>query len=157
MDAVDLCVEDGVMSRCAAAMAIAVATNASDEHRLHFVFAWPLQDDSVVQAGGNGGASVTWCEATLHARERRVIWVAEGDDVRRDPTTSWPHDGGVRVVGDRCLASSDSDAAASVIGEFHRPILPRATRGRRTEGCARRGQCPSPPPGWRSVLRREVQ
>jgi hypothetical protein len=92
MDAINLCVEDGVVARCAAAVAITVATNSSDQHGLHLIFAWTLQDDSVVQAGGNGRASVTWGEATLYARERRIIWVAEGDDVRRDPATGWPHD-----------------------------------------------------------------
>ena len=132
VNAIDFGVEDGVVSRRRSAVVVAVATDAGDQYRLHFVFARPLKDHGVIQAGGNRSASIAWRKATLHARKRRVVRVAERDDVCGDATPRRPHDGGVRVIGDRRLASSDSNAAASVIGEFHRPILPRGTPQRRT-------------------------
>ena len=48
MDAIDFSVEDGVVPRRRAAVVVAVTTNASDEHRLHFILARSLKDHRVI-------------------------------------------------------------------------------------------------------------
>ena len=151
MDTVEFGGEDGVVSRSWAAMFVAVAANAGDQNRLHLVLAWPLKDHGAVEACGDRSAVIARSETPLHARKGGVVGVAQRDDVGAYAATGRPHDGGVRVIGNGRLTAADADTGATVIGEFHGPILPRAAARRRIVGAGGGGMpggsMPVGPPG----------
>jgi len=84
--------EDGVVACGRAAMFVAVAADAGDQHRLHLVLAWPLKDHGAVEARSDGGAVIARGESPLHARKRGVVRVAQGHDVGAHAAPGWPHD-----------------------------------------------------------------
>src|SRR5947208_15662625 len=99
VDPIDLDRKCDLASVALALLVVPKGAHTSDEDVLDLVLTRPVQYECVFEARGQVRASVAG-ESTLGAGQRRVVGVAQRDDVTTDPPAGRRHDRLIRVGHD---------------------------------------------------------
>ena len=133
--------ERDLLAALRAPRVVTVGPHAGEEDFLDLVLARAVEDERVIQAGWQERLAVARALA-LRPRQRRVVGVAEGDDVAGDAASGRPDDRLIRIRHDDRVLAAKAHARPPVPGQFHRPILTRPRSPRAYAVAARSARSP---------------